>query len=165
MENLISFIKKGSFFYLVILAMGTMFSCGKESVLAPEILTGTNNIELENELIAIVNAHRSEIGKGSLLFCEVAYRHANAHTNYMISKGSLNHDNFETRASSVALEVEASTVSENVAKGYSTAQEAFNHWYGSAEHRKAIDGDYTHTAASIKMDEHGTIYYTQMFYR
>lgn len=164
-KAVMTYTKKCFCFCLFILAMGTLFSCEKESVIGPEIFRGTNIIELESDLIEIVNAHRSEMGKAPLLFNEVAYRYANEHTSYMISKGYLSHDNFEVRASSVALEVDADVVAENVAKGYLTAQEAFSNWYASADHRKTIVGDYTHTAASIKKDKEGNLYYTQMFYR
>ena len=164
-KAVMTYAKKSFYSWLCILAMGTLFSCDKESLVEPEILRGTNIIELESDLMEIVNAHRSEMGKGPLLFNEVSYRYANEHTSYMISKGGTSHDNFDTRVSSVALEVDADVVAENVAKVYLTAQEAFSNWYTSADHRKTIEGDYTHTAASIKKDKEGNLYYTQLFYR
>lgn len=152
-------------FWVFILAVSTMLSCAKESDIEPVYLQGSNVMEMESELIDIVNAHRLEIGKIPLLFNDVAYRYANEHTSYMISKNELSHDNFENRASKIALAVDPEFVGENVAKGYTTAQEAFTRWYASPDHRKSIDGEYTHTAVSIKKDSAGNLFYTQMFYR
>jgi uncharacterized protein YkwD len=105
------------------------------------------------------------MGYGALSFSTVAYEYANAHTDYMIAKGSLSHDNFDARASNIAAEANASEVTENVAKDYQNAVEAFNNWLESSSHRKAIEGNYTHTAVSVKKDPSGNFYFTQLFYR
>ena len=46
-----------------------------------------NVIEVENELLSIVNDHRISLGTSQLQFSVVAYEHANAHNDYMVSKG------------------------------------------------------------------------------
>ena len=158
-------MKGRSYPVICVLAIGTFFSCNKEPVMDPGTFMGTNETEMEMDLLRIVNAHRSRSGQGPLLFDGAAYRYANGHTDHMISKGSLNHDGFKIRASGLAREAGAEAVGENVATGYPTAQDAFANWYSSADHRKAMEGDFTHTAASIKKDREGNLYYTQLFYR
>lgn len=140
-------------------------SCSKEPIDNTPNIEAVNVIALEQEVLEIVNSHRSELGTNTLEFSEVAYEYANKHTDYMISKGSLSHDNFSSRASSIASKVAVQMVAENVAKDYNTAQDAFLGWYESSSHKKTMEGDFTHTAVSVKKDENGNFYYTQLFYK
>ncbi len=140
-------------------------SCTKESTDTPSIPVAENIKAMETELLSIVNSHRSSLGFSSLEFSEVAYDFANSHTDYMISQGSLSHDNFSSRASSIATQTNAAYVAENVAKDYTSAAAAMDGWMASSEHRKTIEGDFTHTAVSVKKDSQGNYYYTQLFYR
>ena len=98
-------------------------------------------------------------------YSAVAYEYANKHTDYMIAKGSINHDNFSARASDISQAVNASFVSENVAKDYDSAVEAFQKWLASSDHRKTMEGEFTHTAVSVKRNSDGKLYFTQLFYR
>lgn len=140
-------------------------SCSKEPIDNTPNIAAVNVIALEQEVLEIVNSHRSDLGANTLEFSEVAYEYANKHTDYMISKGSLSHDNFSSRASSIASKVAVQMVAENVAKDYNTAQDAFVGWYESSSHKKTMEGDFTHTAVSVKKDENGNFYYTQLFYK
>lgn len=143
-----------------------LFSCTAEPLAEETLLAeAENNLELEQELLGMVNDHRLALGINSLQFSEVAYKYANAHTDYMIAKGSLSHDNFSARASKIYAEVEAELVAENVAKEYDTALEAFEGWYQSSNHKKTMEGEFTHTAVSVKKDAQGDYYFTQLFYR
>ena len=83
----------------------------------------------------------------------------------MISKGSISHDNFSARASNIASEVGAEYVAENVAKDYDTAVTAFENWLASSSHKKTMEGEFTHTAVSVKKDADGNFYFTQLFFR
>lgn len=148
---------------LTILFVAT--SCSTESLETTEILSTANSTEVEAELLGIVNSHRTSLGYDTLSFSNVAYEYANSHTDYMIAKGSISHDNFSSRASNIAAEVNAIEVSENVAKDYSSAVEAFQNWMSSSLHRKSIEGNFTHTAVSVKKDSNGNFYFTQLFYR
>jgi uncharacterized protein YkwD len=124
-----------------------------------------NAIIVEQELLGIVNEHRLSFGTNTLEFSAIAYKYANIHTDYMISKGSISHDNFSSRASKINSEVSVELVAENVAKDYDTAIEAFEGWYTSSSHKKTMEGDFTHTAISVKKDEMGNYYFTQLFYK
>lgn len=140
-------------------------SCSKEAIENTVTVESENATTVENEILELVNAYRVANGYTSLAFNAVAYKYANIHTDYMISKGSINHDNFSSRASSVSAEVHAIAVSENVARNYDTAASAFENWMNSSAHRKAIEGDFTHTAVSVKKDQNGQFYFTEIFYK
>ncbi|MEA1786555.1 CAP domain-containing protein [Arenibacter sp. GZD96] len=140
-------------------------SCSTEPVESVATLTAVSAPDVEKELLDIVNMHRVSSGVQALTFSATAYEYASAHTDYMISRGSISHDNFNSRAEDLTAEVHASEVSENVAKDYDSAVEAFTNWMNSPSHRKAIEGQFTHTAVSIKKDAEGNFYFTQLFYR
>ena len=140
-------------------------SCSTDPIEQTDVPSAINAVEVENELLGIVNAHRSAMGQGDLAFSPVAYEHANDHNDYMVATGSLSHHNFSLRASQISSETNAEFVAENVAKGYSTAEAAFQNWLDSPNHKSTLEDDFTHTAISVKVDENGIFYYTQLFYR
>ncbi len=149
---------------LLVLFVLIISSCGKEGIENTVIIESENATTVEEELLTIVNQHRLDLGYESLAYSEIAYKYANEHTDYMIAIGDINHDNFSSRASNFCDEVDALSVSENVGKNYDTAIEAFENWYNSAEHRKTIEGNFSHTAISVKIDEYGEFYFTELFY-
>lgn len=140
-------------------------SCTKESFDNTDIPTAKNNVAVENELLNVVNDHRISLGFNALELSQEAYTEANLHNDYMISKGSLSHDNFSSRASKIAAEVGAEFVAENVAKDYDSATTAFEKWLSSSSHKKTMEGEFTHTAVSVKVDASGNFYFTQLFFR
>lgn len=140
-------------------------SCSKESIDDTAIPKAENAVSVEQEILVMVNDYRTSLGYSDLNFSKVAYEYANEHTDYMIAKGTINHDNFSARASRISSEVNASIVAENVAKDYASAQKAFDEWMASAGHRKNIEGNFSHTAVSVKKDKAGNFYYTQLFYK
>ena len=140
-------------------------SCTEEGVDDPQYTVNENATEVEAALLDAVNSHRVALGYNTLDFSPVAYEYANSHNDYMIATGNLSHDNFSARASNIAAEANAEYVSENVAKDYPSALEAFQGWLESPNHRKTMEGDLTHTAVSVKQDSQGNYYYTQLFYR
>lgn len=160
-----TFMKMKRLCAILVLFVLIISSCSKENVKDTVTIDLENAVVVENELLSIVNNYRTTNGYNSLDYSTVAYKYANLHTDYMIAKGSLNHDNFSARASNVSTEVNATSVSENVARNYSTANQTFENWVSSSDHRKAIEGDFTHTAVSVKKDENGNFYFTQLFYK
>ncbi len=140
-------------------------SCTKEDTIPADIPVVANVKAMENELLTIVNEHRASSGFSSLEFSEVAYEYANSHTDYMIAQGALSHDNFSARASIISTETNAVMVAENVAKDHPSAAAAFEGWLNSPSHKKTMEGDFTHTAVSVKKDAQGDFYFTQLFYR
>ncbi|QLG45525.1 CAP domain-containing protein [Costertonia aggregata] len=150
-----------------VLFVCTLASCSSEPIDGDttNITKAENAVEVETELLEIVNNHRASLNRPALLFSEVAYEYANAHNDYMISKGSLSHDNFSSRASKISSKANAEMVAENVAKDYDTAAGAFQGWLKSVHHKNTMEGKFTHTAVSVKKDANGNYYFTQLFYR
>ena len=140
-------------------------SCTSDSIEETSILEAENVITIEQDLLDIVNEHRLTLNTNTLEFSDIAYKYANIHTNYMIAKGSISHDNFSSRATDINSEVEVEMVAENVAKDYLSAIDAFQGWYNSSSHKKTMEGDFTHTGISVKKDEQGNYYFTQLFYK
>jgi len=140
-------------------------SCTEEGLDNAQYKVNENAVQVEAALLEVVNSHRVALGFDTLEFSPIAYEYANSHNDYMIATGNLSHDNFSSRASNIATEANAEYVSENVAKDYPSAQEAFQGWLESPSHRKTMEGEFTHTAVSVKQDAQGNYYYTQLFYR
>ncbi|WP_430908777.1 CAP domain-containing protein [Maribacter sp. 2-571] len=143
-------------------------SCTKTSTAEEEgsiVPEARNVVAVEQELLNVVNEHRSSLGYETLEYSDTAKKYADQHTDYMIAKGNLSHDNFSARASNISTEASAEAVSENVAKDYFTAREAFEGWLKSSNHKKTMEGEFTHTAVSVKEDVSGNYYFTQLFYR
>jgi len=158
-------MKMRTHFVALVLFVCTLISCSKETINNTSILEAENVKEVELELLAVVNDHRTSIGQSVLEFSEVAYEYANQHNNYMISIGSINHDNFSSRASNISTEASAEFVAENVARNYDNAAGAFQGWLDSSSHRKTMEGDFSHTAVSVKINTSGDFYFTQIFFR
>ncbi|WP_255554392.1 CAP domain-containing protein [Tenacibaculum sp. AHE15PA] len=86
------------------------------------------------------------------------------HTQYMIDKNKISHDNFDTRFIEVRNLVNAVSFGENVASRQRNAQEVVTVWLNSPGHRENIEGNYTHTGIGIKKDSKNNYYFTQLFY-
>jgi len=159
---------------LIALFVITMTSCTKELTSAEEDLfenaDSSENITVElsaqeQTLFDLVNDHRVSMGLIALEFSAASYPYALEHNEYMISKGELSHDHFNSRASKVSKATSANYVAENVAKDYPLIDSALEGWLNSEPHRNTIEGDFTHTTLSIKRDAEGNPYYTQIFFR
>ena len=147
----------------IVLVLG--LSCSKDSSDNSIALSADNAFDIELQLLFIINDHRASMGQSALKHSAVAYHYANDHTDYMIQKGVLSHDNFNDRASSLSADTDAEEVAENVAQDYASAMEAFMGWMSSENHRSTMESDFTHTAISVKKGPDGNLYYTQIFYR
>jgi uncharacterized protein YkwD len=149
---------------ILILFSALALSCTKDASNPIEGPKGVNLKSMESEVLALVNDHRVSRGLSPLEFSEVAYHYANEHNDYMIATGTLSHHNFTARATGIASEADAKAVSENVAKDYPSAALAIEGWLNSESHRKTMEGDFSHTAVSVKKDSEGNLFYTQLFF-
>ena len=149
---------------LVVLFVSLAFSCSKEPADPAVIPVAENVPSVESELLELVNSHRTSLGYSPLSFSQLAYEYANEHTDYMVSTGTISHYNFSARASSIAKAADAQAVAENLAKDYPSAEKALEGWLASDSHRKTMEGEFSHTAISVKKDPNGTLYFTQLFY-
>ncbi|MCK5442497.1 MAG: CAP domain-containing protein [Maribacter sp.] len=143
------------------------FSCSKEELLEND--SGLNKsltaTEQENKLFNLLNEHRLSLNLSSLTFDNLSYSFASEHSEYMISQGVTSHVKFNERAAEISAETGAEFVAENVANDYFTIEDAMKAWLESPGHKENIEGDYSHSAISVKKDPNGNLYFTQIFYR
>lgn len=133
----------------------------KKVTLVSSIKHNTN----ESQLFDMINTYRSTIGLNTLHFESTTFYYAGLHTDYMISKGETSHDNFGERAENISKRTGAVYVAENVARNYDTLDEVLKAWLESPGHRKNIEGNYSASAISIRPNEKGDLYFTQIFFR
>lgn len=133
-----------------------------EALLGNEKVT-VDPVSMEQNLLDLVNDHRASIGENVLQNSPSSYKYAEEHNQYMISKNKLSHDNFNDRATKIAAETNAISVSENVARYYTSAEKTLEGWLNSSSHKEAMEGDFTHTSLSVQLDKDGRPYYTQIF--
>lgn len=120
--------------------------------------------DLETDILDLVNKHREKLNLANLSRLNIISSVADGHTDYMISTGKVNHDNFAERAQALTENANAKSVGENIAYGYGTAQGVVNGWLNSPEHKKIIeDPDYTHFGISTDADSDGRNYFTHIF--
>jgi len=166
-------MKKYSSTTLVVVFLLLLASCSKSSTEELEQLYTETNLgnekvtvdpaTMEGELLSLINEHRVSIGLNILEKSVPAYKYAEEHNKYMISKNSLSHDNFETRAAKISQETNAQLISENVARFYTSAEKTIEAWIKSASHKEAMEGDFNHTTLSVQLDKDGRPYFTQIF--
>jgi uncharacterized protein YkwD len=121
--------------------------------------------QMANEILDLVNEHRNSLGLRTIARDQqYASAYAVEHTKYMIDLNKINHDNFSTRSSALK-DRGASSVAENVAMGYTTAESVVNAWLHSPTHKNVIEGNYTHSGFGVMQNSSGRYYFTQIFYR
>ncbi|PKV49775.1 uncharacterized protein YkwD [Aquimarina sp. MAR_2010_214] len=146
----------------------TVLSCTKDDDNPSTETPGTetpNEISITDEILKLVNEYRQNKGLAALTKNTTAEQLAADHTRYMISKGVINHDNFDAKFKTLQEKENATGMAENVANFYPDAQSVVTGWINSDGHRKNIEGNYTHTGIAAIKDESGRYYYTQIFYR
>lgn len=164
MKNLLSILFVGILSFAV--------SCTKENVETEsdkyEIdlnVANQTDWKMAVEILDLVNLHRASIGKGTI---QIDYNFASAyatnHTNYMISKKLISHDNFLQRSQALKSRG-ATSVAENVAYGYNNAEDVVNAWLLSPSHKAIIEGPYTNCGFGVVKAENGQFFYTQLFYK
>ena len=120
---------------------------------------------MADEILVLINAHRASVNLAPIKKDQqYASAYAVEHTLYMIKKAQINHDNFNIRTQALKTKG-AIKVGENVAFGYSTAESVVNAWLNSPPHRRAIEGNYTHSGFGVVKGSNGGYYFTQLFYR
>lgn len=110
-----------------------------------------------------VNTYRVSVGLNPLQIIEHISYKSDEHNAYIISIQDVNHDGFNERKTNLQQVLGAGRVGENVAYAYSSAQSTVAAWVNSPSRKANLEGDYTHFGASIKIDDEGKKYYTNMF--
>jgi len=151
----------------------TVASCSKDEDIVVEEANYSIDLNLANEtdwqmadeILTLVNQHRVSVGLSTIKRDQqYASAYAVDHTQYMIKKSQINHDNFGVRSRALK-DRGAVSVGENVASGYTSAEAVVNAWINSPSHRSVMEGNYSHSGFGIIQDSKGRFYFTHLFYR
>lgn len=153
----------------VIFAMNSCSSDSSEEVTADStsslIVEDYSYSENELETMKLINEYRVSVGLNPLeKINHISYK-SEEHDYYMIDKKVPSHDGFVERSNNIMNLLDATTVGENVAYNYISAQGAVTAWLNSPAHKKNIEGNYTHFGISIRQNADGKKYYTNIFAR
>lgn len=158
---------KNTKFILFALVFSSLISCSSDSESVSPTVTETqksySHDATELELLDLINTYRVDNNLNPLEIIEHISYKSEEHDNYMIATNSVNHDGFTERKTNLQKVLGAIRVGENVAFGFSSPQSALNAWVASAGHKANLEGDYTHYGVSIRVDNEGRKYYTNMF--
>lgn len=154
--------------FALTIGLSSLTSCSSDSESASNNTSdGTvksyTHSNLELELLDEVNTYRVSIGLNPLEIIEHISYKSSEHNDYMLATNTVTHEGFDERKSNLQEVLGAYRVGENVAYAYSTAQATVTAWINSPSHKANLEGDYTHFGASIKMNDEGKKYYTNMF--
>ena len=119
---------------------------------------------IEEEVLRLVNEHRSGLGLSTLSSNQVIVNEARKHSQAM-SSGVIpfGHDGFDNRISVIKSAITGNSFAENVATGYTGAAKAVNGWLNSSGHKKNIEGNYNLTGIGVTISNDGTLFFTQIF--
>jgi uncharacterized protein YkwD len=155
---------------LVVFLSFVLFSCSKEddgiylNTTTEVVNKNVTYSKIENDILDLVNVHRTSLGLTTLTKLNVVSGVADGHTEYMIETGKISHDNFDERAQELMDKAGAKSVAENVAYGYTTAESVVNGWLNSPEHKAIIENpNFTHFGISTEANNDGRNFFTQMF--
>jgi uncharacterized protein YkwD len=120
---------------------------------------------MENEVLQLVNQHRTDMGLQPLqmdtLITTAALQHSVDMANGTVPFG---HDGFDERTGGIMSKIKPSNAAaENVALGDTSAAEAVDLWLHSPGHKKNIEGNYNLTGIGIVKSPSGDLYFTQIF--
>ena len=128
-------------------------------------LANETDWEMANEILQLVNDYRQSQGLSTIKRDQqYASAYAVDHTQYMIEKNKISHDNFGERSNALK-DRGAKSVGENVGYGYTNAETLVNAWTNSPSHRSVLEGNYTHSGFGVMKNSSGKYFFTQIFYR
>lgn len=118
----------------------------------------------EIELLQLINDYRITKNMQPLIVINHISHLSFLHNQYMIKTNAVNHDGFVQRSEELIKLFKASNVSENVAYNFISNEGVLNAWLNSPNHKKNIEGDFTHFGLSIAEDSiKKKRYYTNIF--
>lgn len=120
---------------------------------------------VERDVLHYINQHRESKGLAPLSFNAIVAVEARRHSTNMAShRVPFGHQGLTTRTKSITAKIKSvNAVSENVARGPITAQQAVNMWLKSPGHRKNIEGKFKYTGIGVARDRKSELYFTQIF--
>jgi uncharacterized protein YkwD len=156
---------------LLIVFMGACTSTEPAKKSAPEKVNPTapetSSIApaVERDVLYYINQHRESKGLAPLSFNAIVANEARKHSTDMASRRvAFGHQGLTSRTKNITAKIKTvNAVSENVARGPLTAQQAVNLWLKSPGHRKNIEGKFKYTGIGVARDRKSELYFTQIF--
>lgn len=153
---------------LVLFCAITLVSCSTSDdiITSPEQSSKAEVLSvksIETEILNLINDYRLGNGLTKIKQLPVIKSQTLEHTEYMVTKSSVSHDNFHKRKTYLQSNANAVSVGENVAYGYSSAKSVVNAWIKSDGHRKNLEGNFNYFNISAEKDASGKWYYTNIF--
>lgn len=156
---------------LLVATVHTLSSCTPESINTVSDATISSEKKVYNytystaelETMNLINNYRVSLGLNELKQINYISLQSEEHNKYMIANNDVNHDGFVTRSENIMKVLGAKLVGENVAYNFTTPQAVFNAWILSPQHKKNIEGNYTDFGISIRENDKGQKYYTNIF--
>ncbi|WBX74742.1 CAP domain-containing protein [Tenacibaculum pacificus] len=151
---------------LVVLCALILTSCSSNNdieLIELESYSKLNVKTIETEILSQINDYRINNGFSPLEKSDTIKLQSKKHTDYMIEKDIVSHDFFNTRKEYLNKNINAISVAENVAYGYSSAKSVVNAWIISNGHRNNIEGDFTHFDINAEKNLKGKWYFTNIF--
>ncbi len=148
--------------FLGIFCLLALTACGKK--VTDSKTPDSDYYTVEEELLDMVNAHRSKLGLNPLISSSVISDVASGHSKDMaMRRRPLGSVGLKARCSSIRYELgQGSECEENVAMG-SSASSVFEGWMNNPRQRLQIEGNYTHTGLGMAENDKGLVYWTQIF--
>jgi uncharacterized protein YkwD len=146
---------------IITLILFLILGCSSDSEVIPPIMpyTYSNN---EANLVDLINIYRNNQGFSTLEINQHIGYLCFTHNQHMIDTGVLGHQNFESRTNNLKLTMQATYVSELVAKNYSTNQSVLNAFLNVPSCKEILDGDKDKIGVSIT-EAGDKKYYTLIF--
>lgn len=124
-----------------------------------------NEAQNVQDILNDVNAYRKSIGLSSLqLRADLSQEALNHSQDMAAHRVPFGHDGFQTRLKHMYAHAKRPNgAAENVAYHYKNGHIVVKNWLTSPHHRANIRGHYNYTGIGLARDEHGQLYFTQLF--
>lgn len=157
-------------FYTVFtfILLSTFPACAQKHVSTSSVsyeLSEASIKDLQNDILKLVNKHRTAKGLNALQMSETANVEATKHSADM-AKGKMGfgHGGFDERMSALNKKLGGlRATGENVAYGKIGAEEVMDMWLHSSGHKKNIEGNFSMMGIGIAQSRDGYLYFTQIF--
>ncbi len=118
---------------------------------------------LSDEILRLVNLHRTDLGLTSLGINSTGKLLAIEHNLSQIRENKIGHENFKNRFCPLVHIESAKRVSENTARRQLSADQVVKEWLKSPSHRANIEGIFDEIGIASVKASNGDLYFTQLF--
>lgn len=149
-----------------VVVLFTIVSCSapeEASIESIEVVQFYDYNEIEIQTLALINNYRSSLGLNELeRINHISYKSL-GHTEFMVETNIIGHTNFAERQQNLHKALGALKVGENVAFNFDNPIDAIEAWKLSISHNANLIGDYTHFGISVRENQNGQNFYTNIF--